>query len=152
MPAFLRHVRENKSGGSMIEFALTLPVILLMALGAGDLARIFVEAAMLAGASNSGATYGYRTHKASADFEGMKAVIAEDAAEIEGVTPTADRVCDCPDNPGVWIDCTQTTCTSYGLPRVYVRAKAAKQFETMAAYPGVQRVSEMSMETLIRVQ
>lgn len=152
MSNVIQFLRRNQDGNSMVEFALTLPVVLLMALGAGDLARVFVDAAVMAGASNAGATYGYRTHKASADLAGMEAVMADDAAETDGVSTQADRVCDCPDAPGTWIDCTQTTCTNYGLPRVYVRAKTAKQFKTLASYPGVQRVSDMTVETLIRVQ
>lgn len=148
----LKRLRRSRAGGSMVEFALTTPVLLVMALGAGDLARIFVEAAVLTGASKAGVVYGFRTHQNSGDFEGMQAAATADSSEIQDVTAAADRVCDCPDAPGVWIDCAETMCTDYGVPRVYVRTKSSKKLKHFTNYPGLASGTPIAGESLLRVQ
>ena len=152
MVELLQRLRRSRSGSSMVEFALTTPVVLVMAFGAGDLARIFVEAAVLAGASKAGVVYGFRSHHQSGDYAGMQAAAASDSTDVHGVSATSDRVCDCPDAPGVWLDCSQALCTSYGAPRVYVRTRTTKQFETLASYPGVTKSTTIAGESLLRVQ
>ena len=136
----------------MVEFGIILPVLTLMAFGAADFGRLFIESAILAGASKAGAVQGYRTTKDSTDTAAMKSRIESDAGNLPGVTGTGSSYCDCPDNPGVAVACTTTTCSGYGVPRVYVKATAAKTLSTLGRYPGVPAQVDLSIDTYLRVQ
>ena len=57
MTRFLRHNRERSRGQTMVEFALILPVFLMLTLGVVDGARIFSAYIALTNASREGALY-----------------------------------------------------------------------------------------------
>ncbi|MEZ5397323.1 MAG: TadE/TadG family type IV pilus assembly protein [Bryobacterales bacterium] len=142
----------DRRGGSITEFAITAPLLFLMALGAGDFARVTVEAAQMEGAANAGATWDYRTVKDAVDYQGIQNAVLTDAIDVSNVSATAERLCDCPDAPGAWVSCTQSTCSGYGVPRVYVRARATKTFSTLGRYPGVPSRIPLSAGGYMRVQ
>lgn len=146
-----RFIRDTH-GNTMVEFGIILPVLALMGFGAADFGRLFVESAILAGAAKSGAVQGYRTTKDSTDTGAMEARILADVGNLSDVTATGSSYCDCPDNPGVPVSCTATTCTGYGPPRVYVKATAARQMSTLGRYPGIPDTVNISMNAYMRVQ
>ncbi len=148
----LRRLIQDTRGNAMVEFGIVLPILTLMAFGAADFGRLFIESAILAGASKSGVVQGYRTTKDSTDTAAMESRILADVGELPGVTATGSSYCDCPDNPGVAVSCTTTTCTGYGLPRVYVKATASKTLTTLGRYPGVPNEVNMSLNSYLRVQ
>lgn len=148
----LRKLFRDTRANAMVEFGVALPILTLMAFGAADFGRLFVESAILAGASKSGAVQGYRTTRDSTDTGAIEARIMADVGNLPGVTATGASYCDCPDNPGVAVSCTTTTCTGYGLPRVYVKSTAAKTLTTLGSYPGIPNSVKMSINTYLRVQ
>jgi len=150
--SMLRKLIQDNRGNAMVEFGLILPVLTVMAFGAADFGRLFIESAILAGASKSGAVQGYRTTRDSTDIAAMESRILSDVGELPGVTAKGETFCDCPDNPGVAVSCTTTTCAGYGLPRVYVKATAAKKLSTLGRYPGIPNEVDMSVKSYLRVQ
>ena len=143
---------RTRKGNSMVEFALATPVALVLCLGAADFGRMFTESAMLAGAANAGALYGYRNVGYASDTAGIGAAIEGDVTQLRGVSSTATQLCDCPDNPAVWVSCNDTTCGDYGKPRAYLRARAKKSFKTMGFYPGVPSQVAIDMSSYMRIQ
>lgn len=148
----LKRLIRDTRGNAMVEFGVVLPILTLMAFGAADFGRLFIESAILAGASKSGAVQGYRTTKDSTDTTAMQNRILADVGNLRGVTGTGSSYCDCPDNPGVAVSCTDTTCAGYGIPRVYVKSTAAKTLQTLGRYPGIPNSVNMSINTYLRVQ
>lgn len=143
---------KDREGSAMVEFGIVMPLLLAMAFGAADLGRLFVESAILAAASKAGAIQGYRTTKDSTDTTAMESRILSGTAGLAGVTASGVAYCDCPDNPGVQVSCSNTTCTDFGQPRVYVKASAVKQFKTAASYVGMPNLVDMKSDTYLRVQ
>ncbi len=148
----LKQLFRNRKGNSLVEFALATPVALVLCVGAADFGRMFTESAMLAGAANAGAIYGYRTVGYAADISGIRNAVQTDVAQLSGVSAAAQQVCDCPDAPKTWVSCNDTVCTGYGKPRAYLRSRATKTFKTMGFYPGVPSRVAIDMSAYLRVQ
>jgi Flp pilus assembly protein TadG len=148
----LRSFIRNQKGNSLVEFAVTMPLAMVLCFAAGDFGRMFTEAAILAGAVNAGAIYGYRNVNYSADDPAIQSAILTDSAQLSGVTADSDQLCDCPNAPGVWISCNDTMCTDYGKPRVYLRASATKPFATLGLYPDIPSQVTISTAAYMRVQ
>lgn len=148
----LKNFLRNRKGNSMVEFALATPIALVLCVGAADFGRMFTESAILAGASNAGAIYGYRNVGYASDAGGIQGAILTDAAQLKGVGSAAQQLCDCPDAPKTWVSCNGAVCTGYGKPRVYLRARAMKSFDTIGSYPGVPAHVNLDMSSYMRVQ
>ena len=147
-----RRSRSPRRGGAMVEFALTMPLLLLMAVAAGDFSRVFWESSVMSRASATGAKYGAQDNRTSSDYTAMQRLSNNSASHLESATATADRVCDCPDAPGTWVDCLATSCPNYGQPRAYSRVGVAKTFSTMGYYPGLPQTTSLRLRSYMRVQ
>ena len=147
--SFLR----NQKGNSLVEFAVATPIAMMLCFAAGDFGRMFVESAVLAGAANAGAIYGYRNVSTAADSSGVQGAILADSAQLSGVSASSEQLCDCPDAPKTWVACVGTVCPNgYGKPRTYLRARAAKTFETLGMYPKIPSQVNIDMSAYLRVQ
>ena len=148
---------RDKRGGSMIEFAVTAPLLFLLCAGAGDYARLFFSAISLKSGSAVGAFYGSQVTTRSGDVGGMVAraiADAEDAARFNPVTATADQYCVCPGATAFACGEYQaTTCPAgYGAPRAYVRVRATQDFQPIAPFPGVPETVNVDQMTWMRVR
>ena len=148
----LTSILRNQKGNTLVEFAVATPIAMVLCFGAGDFGRMFVESAILAGAANAGAIYGYRNVSTAADSSGIQNAILIDSAQLSGVTASTEQLCDCPDAPKTWVSCNDTVCTNYGKPRAYLRARAAKKFETLGVYPKIPSKVNIDMSAYMRVQ
>jgi len=83
-------------GQSIIEFALVLPVLLLLIVGAMDFARLFTTKIVLTNAAREGANYLSRNPAGSGNLSAVIAAEAEDLTNYE-ITPGCSTV-SC--NPG----------------------------------------------------
>ena len=149
----LKSLIRNRQGNSLVEFAIATPIAMMLCFAAGDFGRMFTESAILAGAANAGAIYGYRNVGHAADSSGIQQAILQDSSQLSGVFALTEQVCDCPDNPKVWISCNNTTCSNgYDAPRAYVRARAVKSFSTLGVYPKIPSQVTIDMSAYMRVQ
>ena len=147
----IRKIREQR-GSAILEFAVAVPVLVYLALGATDFGRVFYESIAVAGAAAASVQYGSSSHLKSDDFGGMEAAALADAEDLTGVTATPERFCDCPNNPGVSVSCLTGDCGTYGLPRMYVRARVQKPFQTLAPYPNIPRSLTIDLDSWMRLQ
>ena len=136
----------------MVEFAVTMPLLLLMTVAASDFSRIFWESTVMSRAAETGTKYGAQDNQSSGKYTDMQRVASNSSSHLENATPTADRVCDCPDAPETWVDCLNTTCPNYGTPRAYSRMSVAKTFSTLGYYPGSRQYTSMTWRGYRRVQ
>src|SRR5947208_2753382 len=106
-----REMRRSEAGTAIIEFAIVLPLMVLVMVGTVDFARIFYAANVVSQAVRSGAQYGVRAAK-STDYAGMENAATNAASDLPGFTATARRWCACSGSPG-----TEQTCgSSPGCP------------------------------------
>lgn len=141
----------SRKGATMIEFAVTLPLVMIVGFGAADYGRIFMETGVLATASGAGAVHAYRSTRHAADLGSAEAAVLNNVNGLKSVTAEVTKLCDCPSAPGAWISCS-STCSGYGSPRIYVRSRATKDFDTLGQYPGIPDHVDMGISTWLRVQ
>ena len=78
-----RGVRQDKEAGqSIVELALTLPILVLLLLGAVEFGRFAYFAIEISNAAKAAAQYGAQKSLTAADVSGMQAVAASDAPEV----------------------------------------------------------------------
>ena len=149
--------RHGKQGGAaLVEFALTLPILLGLCMAATDFGRIFYHAVSISNAAGVGAFFGARDIVHSGDFNGQEAHAEDDTKNLplpgHPVTAEADQYCVCPDQTTK--DCADTTqtCGAYGLPRGYVKVTVRQQFPLLAPWPMIGGPSEVSKTAFFRAQ
>ena len=110
---------KKDDGGSLVELALTLPLLLLLLFGAVDFGRAYYLAMEIAGAAHAGAEYGAQN---PTDTTGMQAAARADAPDVPGLTVTTPSYgCECSDGTLFSASCTTTpSCTTNVVYRVTV--------------------------------
>src|SRR5437867_1500977 len=89
--------RRAATGQALVELALSIPLLLLLLFGAGDLARAFYTAVTLTNAAGVGATFGSRSVDAASDVAGITQAAQNDAQNLIGMSVTATKYCQCTD-------------------------------------------------------
>ena len=147
--------RDNR-GGTMVEFALTFPLLLLLCLGTMDFGRLFFHGVTIANAAATGAFYGAQNNVNFSNYSVMADRVTEDAKNLDDVTASATSFCECPGSPPTDISCSEATnrkaCGDYGYPRAYVRTTATHTFQTLVNYPGITHEVKLDRNAFMRVQ
>ena len=140
---------KSDDGNATVEFALLLPLMLLLVLGAVDFARLFYAAITVASAAWAGVQYGAQDTIKAKDNAGMQTAASNDAADITGVTATAQSYCEC--SNGTRVDCITGTCSG-ARPPLYVQVTVQKTFTTLVDYLGIPHNTALSRTAIMRVQ
>jgi Flp pilus assembly protein TadG len=123
-PSDRPRLAADRSGNVMLEFALGLPVLLLLAVGLFDLGSYSVQkSAMLQGAQ-AGAQYGILAYAESDNINST----ARTATGLTGVTATNLVFCECVS--GTQITCG-TTCSGGTTARRYVTVTTNKTYASV---------------------
>jgi Flp pilus assembly protein TadG len=116
----------DRSGNVMLEFALALPILMLLTVGLLDLGSYSLQkSAMLQGA-RAGAQYGILDYSDATKVN----TTAQSATGLTGVTATTTWFCECVS--GTTVACT-TTCSGGATIKRYVTVSAAKSFDSVLA-------------------
>lgn len=90
-------IRRSARGQATIEFALVLPVMLLIALGAVDVGRVFFDYIGIRTAAMEGAIYGSRNSDSSIPDIEQRVRDHFSPTVPSGLVPTANRDANCSD-------------------------------------------------------
>jgi Flp pilus assembly protein TadG len=150
-------------GSVLAEFAVILPIVLMMIVGAVDFGRVWVLASASANAAQAGAQYGAQSAPLSADMNGIRAAATSDLQSsalvrsggdeggmtIDDFTITPGRYCEC--SGGAAIACDDT-CGGGAKPSVFVRVQIDAAFETIFDYPGLPSDIPVSRIAVMRAR
>ena len=143
--------RDSERGGVLAEFAVVIPVALLLLLGAVDFGRVWALASASSNAAHAGAQYGSQNAQLAADINGMLA--ASDADEnglgIDDFVITPERYCECSDGSDIACD---NKCGGGTSPMVFVRVQIDSTFETLFDYPGIPSSVQISRRAVLRAR
>ena len=90
----------QEDGNALLEFSLTMPLVILLFLGAMDLAFVIQQNIMITDAAVTGARYGANGHMN--DLTGMQAAATSAASGVQNFSVTAVNFCTCtPGGPTV---------------------------------------------------
>ena len=150
--------RKRSVGVTTVELAIVVPLLMLMMVGAADFARLFYHAITVDNASEAGSLYGAQNGVVSAHYDGIAQVAKDDATDLEGVSVSSGRYCDCPDK-GEKNCFNGDGCTGfyggtslYGMPRAYVEVTVEQTFEPLLPWPGIPNPVVAARRTYMRVR
>jgi Flp pilus assembly protein TadG len=146
---------RREAGAVLVELAVTLPILMLVFLGAVDFSRVFFSAIELGNAVTSGAEYGARTTGTATDTVGISSVVTADAANLTGVVvPTPTSYCTCPTS-GTHVNCSTFVCTTpsgYGKPKMYVSVTANYTWTSLVTWPGLPNSVVLTRTIVMRAR
>lgn len=137
------------SGSAAIEFALFVPIFLVLLLGVVEVGYAMYEAMQVYSAVEAGMLY---AAKNGFDATGIAAAVAN-ATGTEGITatPAPAQFCGCPSAGGVITADCGTPCADGNPSGYYVRINAALNHETILPYPGLPLPSTLTAQSIIRL-
>ena len=141
--------RRNESGSAAMEFGLTAPFLVLLAIGAGELGMGAYEAMQVQNAAQAGAVY---VSKYGMSISGISnAVTSSTGTSGITATPAPVQFCGCPSGSGVTtIDCTGT-CGDGSGPGQYVRINARMTHRSLVLNSGISVPVTVSGEAVVRL-
>ena len=131
-----------------VEFAMLLPVLIVLLMFVGEFLRVYYTAIELNNAARAGVQYGVHSPANAADFAGMQQAALQDGSDVGGMTATASQFCECSD--GSAVSCgTAGACAD---ERVYVEVDTAATFYTLTDWPGIPKSIALSGKAVMREQ
>lgn len=137
MSVFFASKSRLRRGSVLVEFAVMFPLMVLMALGTADFARVFYAGIAVANAARAGVQYGSVSAGNAGNFPGMQQAALNDAANqgLTGVTATATNYCGC-NGSATAVSCNTGTCAG-AAPNGYVVVTVSYTYNTFVNYPGI---------------
>jgi Flp pilus assembly protein TadG len=154
-----RHSRER--GQSMLEVALLLPMLLILALGVIDMGRYAFLSILVGNAARAGAGYGAQSLPLSVDTSGIQTAADNDfqnnGQNVSGLTVTSSVACGC-DNDGT---VTAAVCSTVTNPSagtcaaghwvVMESVTTSGTFNALFGYPGIPKSITVTKTATLRV-
>ena len=154
MKTTIRRRWGDDGGAAAVEFALIMPMLVLMLAGIADLGQMVYVRSVLESAARAGAQASFADPSATATIEAavQTAIAASGIANV--VTPSAAQACEC--SNGTAVDCTTGTCA--GTVRHYVTVTATTTYTPMVNITnlpvglGVDLTTPLTGSSVIRAQ
>jgi Flp pilus assembly protein TadG len=146
----LFRIRRSERGGALVELAVVLPVIVLIAIGVMDYGRVYYTSVTVVNAARAGAEWGaYGRNGSVTDNTEIQNFAKLEGAEAGTINVTSHMVCRCTPG-GATVSCTTTCSGGYGAPQVYVTAIATKTVTLLLKYPGLPSTVTISDSATFR--
>jgi len=133
----------------LAEFAVCLPLLLLLVAGIVDCALMIQEAMLVNDAASAGAAYGAIPGR-HGDLAGMEAAATAAAKGVSGFSATATDVYACTAG-GAEVSST-ASCSGYGTPIEYVKVQTSATAQSILGFPGIPSSVNLSGTALFRVE
>ena len=143
-------VLRGDAGTSLLEFALVLPILLLLFLGVIEIGRYAEMSIQVASAARAGAQYGAQSLATAGDSLGIQTAALRDSQVVACGGQTVNCLNVFPPNQGqtyVLCGCSSTgdvpgstcpaSCTPPAQQLVYVQVNAQGIFQELFNYPGI---------------
>jgi Flp pilus assembly protein TadG len=140
---------RSEAASGIVEFAIIVPVMIALMIGAVDFARVFYEANVVSQAVRSGVQYGARTGK-STDFNGMQTATSDAASDLSGVTATATCFSECSSSVGTPRACN-FTCPNGTRKLTYVKVVGNYTFRMIFGFPVIPSTIPISRTAIMQV-
>ncbi|MGH9586702.1 MAG: TadE/TadG family type IV pilus assembly protein [Acidobacteriaceae bacterium] len=135
---------RNEQGSSLVELALTLPLLLIILIGSAELGRIAYASIEVTNAARAAVAFGSQnlgTASSPGGLTAMKTAAALDASDLTSMgatlitVPTYSCACDTGSGAPAATACDGSACT--GTIAHYVQATTSATVNTMFHYPGI---------------
>jgi Flp pilus assembly protein TadG len=144
----MRRATRSQAGAALVEFALLVPVMILLLVGLIECGRFAYYSILVANAARAGAQYGAQNLVTADDAAGMRLAALNDAQNVSGLTATATHSCQCAD--GSASTCQATDCpTSHRL--LYVQVNTAGTYPSLFRFPGLLGTLNVTGQAVMQV-
>lgn len=138
---------QRERGSAILEFALSVFLLLLALTGVMEFGRVFYVAAEVSNAARAGVQWAALNPGHPNDLVSMQTAATNDAVDVP-VTATASEFCECDD--GTSVTCGVGVCLT-GPVRIYVRVVTTAPFNTVGTYPWIPRPITVTSQAILRV-
>jgi Flp pilus assembly protein TadG len=143
--------QRSERGQSAVEFAVVVPILVLVLVVVSDFGRLFFVSVAVNNAARAGAQYGSQFVTNAKDSTGMVAAANLDGANITGWnTPTASE-CTCVNPPSPLVACPASYCT-HTTTANYVEVDTSATYHTLLTYPGIPSAYTLTGKAVMQVQ
>ncbi|MGH9615291.1 MAG: TadE/TadG family type IV pilus assembly protein [Acidobacteriaceae bacterium] len=143
-----RASHHREIGQALVELALTMPLLVLLLLGAAELGRLAYAAIETSNAARAGVQYGAQNHVTASDFAGMQIAATNDAQNVSGLTATAIHFCGCSD--GTPSTCSTGDCEGSRMLE-YVQVNTSTTFDPLVYCPALPKTFTVNGQAIMRV-
>lgn len=140
---------HSQRGVALVEVAIILPFLLLLAIGAIEIGRFANYANIAANAAHAGVQYGAQSLATASDTAGMQTAARLDWGTTTGLTATASHYCQCSD--GTASTCLSTDCPLPLHRNLWVQVVVTGSLSSFLAYPALPRTFTISKTDVMRV-
>lgn len=149
-------MRRGERGLALVEFALVVPVLMLLLIGLIEIGRFAYLGILVGNAARAGVQYGAQSLTTALDAAGMRNAALNDGQNVPGLTaasPPPSSFCQCYNGTTTTaIPCSQTTCPLAGYHRnVYVQVTTHGAFTPLFHYPGLPTSFNLGRTATMRV-
>jgi Flp pilus assembly protein TadG len=143
----LARLRSNDQGGAMLELAVVLPVLMLIAIGVMDYGRVYYTSVAVSNAARAGAEWGAIDSGHQANSTAIQNFAKLDGVDAGTITVTSQQICKC---GSTTVGCT-STCSGLA-PNVWIEVTASKSVPMLLKYPGLATTISVSRTATFRLQ
>ena len=143
-----RSFARSESGAAIVELAIILPVLVLLAIGVAEFGRVYLTSITVANASTAGSQYA--SLNSGINDAAIIQAVRDDAADPSLEVNPINRVCRCPGSEAA-VACT-STCAGYGIPQYFVEVTTSKTIGLLFRYPGLPATISVSRMSSFRIQ
>lgn len=152
-----RTLSRRERGAALVELAISLPVLVLIAVGTTDLARAYRMATVLTSAARAGAQYGSQEAAFAVDTAGMTtAAQTVLSANLSGTTSaSASRLCECISASGTISATSPANSCTYACAEflaIHVTVTTTGTFNLVSRFPGVPQSMTLTRSVTMRAQ
>lgn len=140
--------RRSTSGQALIELAVTMPLLVLLLVGAAELARVAYAAIETSNAARAGVQYGAQNHVTASDFAGMQLAATNDGPNVHGLAANASNFCICAN--GEASTCATGDCAGSRILE-YVTVNTTSTFDPLIYCPGLPTSFTLNGQAVMKV-
>lgn len=150
----LRALWRSEQGTSMVELALTLPVLVFLLVGMVEVGRYAYFSILAANAARAGVQYGAQNLQTAMDTSGITSAVVADGQNLPNWTSangvSVQQLCSVGGG-------TPQTCSSSGSGAptntiYYVSVRVTGTFNSLLNYPGLPHSLPVSGNAIMRVE
>jgi Flp pilus assembly protein TadG len=139
--AAVRRVASCRSGNTAVEFSMSAPVVILLAVGVLDYGSAYVESVRLKGAARAGAQQAFYNSHSWQNTAAMEQAALEEYVghaltpeEVAAMSVSADAEAFCACTAGATLACTNS-CPGGAAPGQFVRVSMSRAMPLTLPYP-----------------
>lgn len=147
LPSWINRLRADR-GNAAVEFALTLPLLAFMAVGAMDFGMAFAMQTGYESAVRAGFEYAFTDSSDVAAIEKRVSANIDDPASLDAGYPAAAATCECSD--GTAISCS-ATCGAGATPHRFIEITVQGNYRTLFDWPFINSSQPITYSARMRV-